>query len=103
MGVTYVRKLEKTLETGVAEKGIIVAKSRYTYAAKRDARKYGIELIPRIFPSFNLFKHKMVPKHEVLPPEEAKAVFEEYSVEPYQLPRINASDIAAIARKFGWP
>ncbi len=97
VGVAYVRKLEKVLEASGVEKGLIVANCRYTHAAKRDSKKYGIELIPKRFPSFNLFKHKLVPKHEILPPEEAKGLLEKYRVKPHQLPHIITSDPAVIA------
>ncbi|RLI08227.1 DNA-directed RNA polymerase subunit H [Candidatus Bathyarchaeota archaeon] len=56
-----------------------------------------IELIPKEFPSFNIFKHEMVPEHRILSPEEARAVLEKYRVKPYQLPWIRASDPAVIA------
>jgi len=97
VGVAYVNRLEKAMKAAGAEKGIIVANCRYTFAAKRNSRKYGIELIPRTFPSFNIFKHKLVPKHEILPPEETKELLEKYRMKPHQLPQIKASDIVAIA------
>jgi len=97
VGVAHVNRLEKAMKAAGAEKGIIVANYRYTFAAKRNSKKYGIELIPRIFPSFNIFKHKLVPKHEILSPEEAKELLEKYRVKPYQLPHIKASDVVAIA------
>ena len=97
VGVAYANKMEKAVKAAEVEMGIIVANCRYTFAAKRNARRYNIELIPRIFPSFNIFKHKLVPKHEIITPEETKALFEEYRVEPYQLPQIKVSDIATIA------
>ena len=97
MGVAYVNRLEKAMKAAGVEKGIIVANCRYSFAAKRNSKKYGIELIPRSFPSFNIFKHELVPKHEILPPEEAKELLEKYRVKPYQLPHIKASDTAVIA------
>lgn len=97
VGVRYVRKMAKTMEEVGAEKGIIVANVRYTHAAKRDAKKYNIELIPRVFPSFNIFKHKLVPKHEAVSPEEAEKLLEKYRVKAHQLPRIKASDVGVIA------
>ncbi len=97
VGVAYVNKLEKAMKAAGAEKAIIVANCRYTFAAKRNSRKYGIELIPKAFPSFNIFKHKLVPEHEILSPEGAKELLEKYLVKPYQLPVIKASDIIAIA------
>lgn len=97
VGVAFVRNLRKLMDKIGVEKGVIVANVRYTWAAKREAKKYGIELIPKVFPSFNIFKHKLVPKHEILPPEKAKALSEKYHIEPHQLPRIKASDVAVIA------
>ena len=97
VGVVYVRRMEKAMKAAGAEKGMIVATGRYTFAAKRDSKKYGVEVIPKRFPSFNIFKHKLVPKHEILPPEEAKELLEKYRVKLYQLPVIKASDIVAIA------
>lgn len=97
VGVAFVRKLRKFMDVIGLEKGVIVGNARYTFASKREARKYGIELIPRRFPAFNIFKHKLVPKHEILPPGKAKDLLEKYSIKPYQLPRIKASDVAVIA------
>lgn len=97
VGVAFVRKLKKRLDTMEVEKGIIIANVRYTWAARREAKKFGIELIPRRFPPFNIFKHELVPKHEILPPKEAKELLEEYHIEPHQLPRIKSSDVAVIA------
>jgi len=97
VGVAYVNKMEKAMKAAEVEKGMIVANTKYTYAAKRNAKKYKIELIPKRFPSFNIFKHELVPKHEILPREEAKELLEKYRVKPYQLPHIRASDPAAIA------
>ncbi len=95
--MAYVNKMEKAMKAAEVEKGIIVATTKYTYAAKRNAKKYNIELIPKRFPPFNIFKHELVPKHEILPPEEAKELLEKYRVKPYQLPHIKISDTAAIA------
>ncbi len=97
VGVAYVNKLEKAMKAAGAERAIIVANCRYTFAAKRNSKKYGIELIPQRFPSFDIFKHKLVPKHEILPPEESKELLEKYRVKQYQLPVIKSSDIVAIA------
>ncbi|MEM2130041.1 MAG: DNA-directed RNA polymerase subunit H [Candidatus Bathyarchaeia archaeon] len=48
--------------------------------------------MPPNFPSFNIFSHNLVPKHEILSPEEKEAVLKEYRVQPYQLPLLRTSD-----------
>lgn len=97
VGVAFVRKLQKRLEEAKISKGIMIANVRYTWAARREAKKYRIELIPRRFPPFNIFKHELVPNHEILSAEKAKELLEKYHIEPHQLPRIKTSDVAVIA------
>jgi len=100
VGVKHLDAFQKLLVKEKASRGIVIARGRYMKEAKAKARRFKearIELIPREFPSFNIFKHELVPKHRVLSPEEAKAVLEKYRVKPYQLPWIKASDPAIIA------
>lgn len=97
VGVRYVDKLKKAKETAEAEGGIIVTSGRYTPTAKVRAARNDIELIPRFFPSFNIFDYTLVPKHEILTIEEKEKVLEKYQVQPYQLPWIMESDPVAIA------
>ncbi|MCW3985875.1 MAG: DNA-directed RNA polymerase subunit H [Candidatus Bathyarchaeota archaeon] len=49
-----------------------------------------------MFPIFNLFDHELVPKHEILPPDEREKLLAQYHVQPYQLPIIKTSDPAVI-------
>ncbi len=97
VGVAYVNQLAKILVDEKMERGVVVTNGRYTQAARKKARKHGIELIPRIFPAFNLFDHVLVPKHEILARREREELLAKYRVEPYQLPRIKVSDPAVIA------
>lgn len=46
---------------------------------------------------FDVMKHDLVPRHEVLPDNEAQALLDKYGVTPDQLPRIPASDPVARA------
>ncbi|MEM3162588.1 MAG: DNA-directed RNA polymerase subunit H [Candidatus Bathyarchaeia archaeon] len=59
--------------------------------------------MPKTFPSFDIFSHVLVPKHEILTPEEREKVLAQYRVQPYQLPQIKASDpaVKAIGAKPG--
>jgi DNA-directed RNA polymerase subunit H len=97
VGVAYVTQLKKAMDDAKVEKGIVVTVGKYTHTAKTRAKQNGIELIPKIFPSFQIFDHDFVSKHELLTPEEKEKFLEECKVHAYQLPRINASDPAIIA------
>ncbi len=97
VGVAYVTQLKKAMDDDKVEKGIITTIGKYTHTAKTRAKQSGIELIPKIFPSFQIFDHDFVSKHELLTTEEKEEFLEEYKVQAYQLPRINASDPAIIA------
>lgn len=97
IGVAYVNQVMKIMESEKLERAIIVVGGRYTQAAKKKAIKGNIELIPRIFPIFNLFDHELVPVHEILPEEEKNELLEKYRVQPYQLPKIRTSDPAVKA------
>ncbi len=103
VGVQYINQLKKAMKEAEIERGIIVTSGRYTHTAKAHAKKKGIELIPRIFPSFNIFDHEFVPKHEILTAEEREKLLAEYKVHPYQLQSIKASDpaITAIGARSG--
>ncbi|MDH5376603.1 MAG: DNA-directed RNA polymerase subunit H, partial [Candidatus Bathyarchaeota archaeon] len=54
-----------------------------------------MELLPRSFPSFDIFEHELVPKHEILTSKERETLLTQYRIEPYQLPQIKASDPTA--------
>ena len=103
VGVQYINQLAKLMQERNLESGIIVTNGRYTQAARKKARANRIELIPKIFPVFDLFEHDLVPKHEILKTDERAELLSKYRVEPYQLPRIKISDpaITAIGAKVG--
>lgn len=45
---------------------------------------------------FSPLSHKLVPKHEIVPVEDAKAILEKYGVAPTQFPAILESDPVVI-------
>ncbi len=51
----------------------------------------------------NILEHELVPKHEVIPPEEALKILRELRIEPWQLPWISVDDpvVKAIGAKPG--
>lgn len=97
VGVAYVTQLKKAMDDAEVKKGIITTIGKYTHTAKSRARQSGIELIPKIFPSFKIFDHDFVSKHELLTSDEREQILDQYKMQPYQLPRIRASDPAVIA------
>jgi DNA-directed RNA polymerase subunit H len=97
VGITSINRLQKVMKEADIEAGIIVTSGRYTHAVKQSARKRKIELLPRTFPAFDLFEHKLVPRHEILAQEEKEQLLSQYRVQPYQLPQIKASDPAVKA------
>jgi DNA-directed RNA polymerase subunit H len=103
VGVQAVNRMQKAIEEAGVEMGIIITSGKYTHAAKLSAKKKKIELLPKIFPAFDIFNHKLVPKHEILKPEEREQLLAQYKVKPYQLPQIKASDpaVKAIGAKPG--
>lgn len=51
----------------------------------------------------NILEHELVPKHEVIPPEEAMKILKRLGIEPWQLPWISTDDpvVKAIGAKPG--
>jgi DNA-directed RNA polymerase subunit H len=103
VGILITNRMHKAMKEAKVEKGIIITSGRYTHAAKLNAKKKEIELVPRTFPSFDIFKHELVPKQEILTPKERKQLLIQYRIEPYQLPQIKTSDptVKAIGAKRG--
>jgi len=97
VGIAVVKNLEKVMKEKNMERGILITSGKYTHAARVNAKKMNIELLPKIFPSFDIFKHKLVPKHEMLTQKERDQVLAQYKIQPYQLPEIRASDPAVKA------
>jgi len=97
VGVAYITQLKKAMDDAKIENGIITTIGKYTHTAKKRSKQHGIELIPKIFPSFPIFNHEFVSKHELLNPEEKIKFLEEHKMKPHQLPRINVFDPAIIA------
>ena len=103
VGVNSINRLAKTMKDADIERGIIVTDGRYTHAVKQGARKKKIELLPKTFPAFDLFQHRLVPKHEILTEKEKTELLMKYRVQPYQLPQISSLDptVKAIGAKPG--
>lgn len=96
IGISYVRELKEVVEKEGATKGILVGDGKYTYSARSSSEELGIELIPPTMPTFDIFEHELVPKHEIVSQEELAELEKKYHSEPYQFPWIKASDPISI-------
>ena len=103
VGIAAINDMQKYMKEQEIERGLLVTDGRYTHAVKQGAAKKQIELLPKTFPAFDIFEHDIVPKHEILPEQEAKKLLEQYRVHPYQLPQISSNDpaVKAIGAKPG--
>jgi len=45
--------------------------------------------------SYDIFTHRLVPRHELLSKKEAEELMEEFHIRPHQLPYVKTSDPAA--------
>lgn len=96
LGIAYVRDLKELVDKEGADKGIMVGSGKYTYSAKSNSPKLNIELIPRTLPVFDLFKHKLVPKAEIVTEERKQELIKIYHAKPYNFPWIKATDPVSI-------
>ena len=103
VGINSINRLTKAMKDAEVERGIMVTDGRYTHAVKQGAKKKRIELLPKTFPAFDLFEHKLVPKHEILTEEEKTELLTRYRVQAHQLPQISSLDptVKAIGAKPG--
>ncbi len=92
VGINSINRLSKAMKDVDLERGIIVTDGRYTHAVKQGAKKKKIELLPKTFPAFDIFQHKLVPKQEILTEEERTELLSKFRVQPYQLPQISSVD-----------
>ena len=61
-------------------------------SAIHNAPSLNVELIPPTIPTFDIFRHKLVPSGELLSKEEKDAVVEKYHAKPYQFPWMESKD-----------
>jgi DNA-directed RNA polymerase subunit H (RpoH/RPB5) len=96
IGIAYVRELRDLVEETGADKGVIITNVKYTWSARFNAPKLGVELIPHTLPPFDIFKHKLVSPTEILSEEERERIIKVYHAEAYQFPWIKGSDPVSI-------
>jgi DNA-directed RNA polymerase subunit H len=103
VGIAMMNALYKLLDEKGLDRAIVITEGRFTHAAKQGAKKRKVELLPKSFPVFELFDHKLVPKHEILSEKEKSEILAQYKIQPYQMPQIKSGDpaVKAIGAKPG--
>jgi len=103
VGVKTMRKLLSILEEKNIQRGVIVFPGNMTPSARKVivamASQYKLEEFSEADLLVNITHHTLVPKHDVLTPEQKKTLLEKYRLKETQLPRIQLAD--PVARYYG--
>ncbi|KAG7089872.1 hypothetical protein E1B28_011511 [Marasmius oreades] len=103
VGVKTMRKMLEILEQKSIQRGIIVFPGNMTPSARKVivamSAQYRLEEFSESDLLVNITHHTLVPKHEVLSPEEKNILLERYRLKDTQLPRIQIAD--PVARYYG--
>ncbi|KDQ53190.1 hypothetical protein JAAARDRAFT_39561 [Jaapia argillacea MUCL 33604] len=103
VGVKTMRKLLGILEEKSIQRGIIIFPGNMTPSARKVivamSQQYKLEEFSESDLLVNITHHILVPRHEVLTPEEKKLLLERYRLKETQLPRIQLAD--PVARYYG--
>ncbi|BGP26474.1 DNA-directed RNA polymerases I, II, and III subunit RPABC1 [Rhodotorula toruloides] len=103
VGIKTMRKFIDILESQKIPRGILIYKTSMTPSANKVitamAQQFTIEAFQESELLVNITHHVLVPKHEVLKPEEKKLLLQKYRLKDTQLPRIQLHD--PVARYYG--
>ncbi|KAI0329077.1 DNA-directed RNA polymerase RPB5 subunit [Cubamyces sp. BRFM 1775] len=103
VGVKTMRKLLGILEEKHIQQGIIIFPGNMTPSARKVivamASQYKLEEFSESDLLVNITHHTLVPRHELLTPEQKKELLETYRLKETQLPRIQLAD--PVARYYG--
>ncbi len=92
--VITVREFKKLLDENNFDKGMIIARKKFTYTAVREASLNDLQILEKSHPVFDIYKHDLVPLHEILTPEEERELLEKYATTKDMLPKIKIDDPA---------
>ncbi|TFK49906.1 DNA-directed RNA polymerase RPB5 subunit [Heliocybe sulcata] len=103
VGVKTMRKLLGILEEKSIQRGIIIFPGNMTPSARKVivamTDTYKLEEFSESDLLVNITHHTLVPRHEVLAPEDKRILLERYRLKETQLPRIQLAD--PVARYYG--
>ncbi|EPQ52750.1 RPB5 subunit of DNA-directed RNA polymerase [Gloeophyllum trabeum ATCC 11539] len=103
VGVKTMRKLLGILEEKSIQRGIIIFPGNMTPSARKVivamSQQFKLEEFSESDLLVNITHHTLVPRHEVLSPEDKRILLERYRLKETQLPRIQLAD--PVARYYG--
>ncbi|GAA6031611.1 hypothetical protein JCM8097_006548 [Rhodosporidiobolus ruineniae] len=103
VGIKTMRKFIDILESQKIQRGILIYKTSMTPSANKVitamAQQFQIEAFQESELLVNITHHVLVPKHEVLEPNDKRELLERYRLKDTQLPRIQMHD--PVARYYG--
>ncbi|KAJ1978711.1 DNA-directed RNA polymerases II 24 kDa polypeptide (RNA polymerase II subunit 5) [Dimargaris verticillata] len=103
LGVKTIRKYCERMLTQNVQKSIIIYPESLTPSAKKAVEhvgdKYHLELFKEADLLVNITHHNLVPRHDILSPEEKRTLLQRYRLKESQLPRILIND--PVARYYG--
>jgi len=103
VSIKTMRKFLQILDEKKIARGIIIYAEKMTPSAKKVitamSQHYTLEEFEEASLLVNITRHTLVPRHEVLSPQEKKALLEKYRLKETQLPRIQLLD--PVARYYG--
>ncbi len=97
------RTFVETLQQNNFTRGMFIYATSLTSAAQKIIQQISSKFVIETFEEaellVNITRHELVPKHELLTPEEKKQLLVRYSLKETQLPRIQVAD--PVARYLG--
>lgn len=95
--VATVRQFHEQIEALKVKSGMLIALKRFTYTADRECRKYNLIPLHKNHPVFDIFRHDLVPIHEVVEKKEIHKILQKYHCRLHQLPKIYNDDPGIVA------
>ncbi|KZT51753.1 RPB5 subunit of DNA-directed RNA polymerase [Calocera cornea HHB12733] len=103
VGIKTMRRFIHILDEKAIQRGIIIYPTAMTPSSRKVisqmAAQYTLEEFAESELLVNITKHKLVPRHEVMTPEEKRELLDKYRLRESQLPRIQLGD--PVSRYYG--